>query len=69
MTHKEKILALKPGETYVWPESDYGLAEIKNADGGFALFEIPEFGGIERFVRWFCREGIDDLVREVESWT
>lgn len=69
ITHKDQILNLKDGECYVWPESDYGKAEIYQRNGSYILFGIPMFGGIPYFVAVFPISEIDSLIKTVEKWT
>lgn len=69
MNPKEEILNLKSGECWVWPESDYGKAEIWNINGIYLLFEIPIFGGEPMFDDYYYKESIDALIAIVESWT
>lgn len=68
-THKEKILALKDGECYIWPESDYGKAEIWLKNDCYFLFEIPMYGGEPMYDGVFVNANIDKLIATVESWT
>jgi len=67
--YKEKILALKDGERYFWPESDYGKAEIWLKNSVYFLFEIPIFGGEPMYSRTFRIDELDRLIKTVESWT
>ncbi len=69
MTPKEHILNLKSGETWIWPESDYGKAEIFRYRDVFVLSEIPMYGGEPRYAGMFLLNGIDLLINRVESWT
>jgi len=65
---KDEILKLKNGESWVWPESDYGKAEIWLKYNTYFLFEIPIYGGGEpRFYKQF--RDIDSLIKMVESWS
>lgn len=68
MTHKEKILGLKDGECYTWPESDYGKAEIWLKNDQYFLFEIPMYGGRPSYYGRFEIIQIDALIETVESW-
>ena len=69
MDAKAEILKLEDGERWVWPESDYGLAEIKREGHVYVLFEIPQFGGEPIFVEEFTITTIPYLIKQVESWT
>ena len=69
MTEKEEILKLKDGESWIWPESDYGAAEIWYKNDFYFLFEIPTFGGEPRFSKAYHPFDIDKLIKEVQSWT
>ena len=64
---KDEILKLKNGESWVWPESDYGKAEIWLKYNTYFLFEIPIYGGEPRFYKQF--RDIDSLIKMVESWS
>ncbi len=69
MNEKNEILKLKDGECWVWPESDYGKAEIWLKNKTYFLFEIPNFGGQPQFEKAFNKHDIDCLVDVVNSWT
>ena len=69
MNPKQEILKLKDGESWTWPESDYGKAEIWYKNKTYFLFEIPQYGGQPMYSRSFCESNIDGLTLEVESWT
>ena len=69
MKVKEEILNLKDGECWIWPESDYGKAEIWYKNKTYFLFEIPMFGGQPLFVDSFTIATIINLIKTVESWT
>lgn len=69
MNAKEEILNLKDGECWIWPESDYGKAEIWYKNNTYFLFEIPTFGGQPSFVDSFTIATIMNLIKTVESWT
>lgn len=66
---KEKILALKDGDCYLWPESDYGKAEIWRKNNVYILFEIPMFGGEPIYDSTYLFDRVDQLIKTVESWT
>jgi len=69
MDAKQEILKLKDGESWTWPESDYGRAEIWYKYGTYFLFEIPQFGGQSMYSCSFCESNIDGLILKVNSWT
>ncbi len=69
MNAKEEILKLKDNECWIWPESDYGKAEIWYKNKTYFLFEIPTFGGQPSFSNSFNKYDIDMLIDEVSSWT
>jgi len=69
MTDKEQILALRDGESYIVPESDYGKAEIWLKHERYFLFEIPMYGGMPQFSKAFGKHQIDSLIETYESWT
>jgi hypothetical protein len=61
------ITKLKNGESWIWPESDYGKAEIFRIHDCFLLFEIPTYGGKPMFEGGYYR--INQLIDKVNSWT
>lgn len=74
MTETDAIAAitnLKDGESWTWPESDYGRAEIWLKNGTYFLFEIPMYGGEPRFCESYDRHQvkINELVERVLAWT
>ncbi len=68
-TDKELIQALKDGESYIVPESDYGKAEIWRKNDYYILFAIPLYGGKPTFSNFFGLHAIDALIETYESWT
>lgn len=68
-TPKENILGLNDGESWIWPESDYGKAEIWFKNDTYFLFEIPQFGGNPQFHSYFNIDKVDYLISIVNSWT
>lgn len=72
--HREKILryraemlALPVGQSWTWPESDYGKAEVRRTeDGSWALYEIPEYGGEPMYHSTYS--DVDDLIKVVDAW-
>ena len=69
MDAKQEILKLKDGETWVWPESDYGKAEVLRERNSYLLFEIPSFGGEPIFSGMYSKFTLHDLIDKVNSWT
>ena len=69
MNAKEEILKLKNGQCWIWPESDYGRAEIWLINDVYFLFEIPSFGGKPMYNDYFFKESLDALIVIVNSWT
>ena len=71
MNATAEILKLKSGESWTWPEGDYGRAEIWRINDVYVLFEIPNYGGEPRFVETFGVNdvGLDRLIKTVQSWT
>lgn len=69
MTDKQYIEALKDGESYIVPESDYGKAEIWLKHDTYFLFEIPMYGGQPRFEMAFPKYKINDMIALYNSWT
>lgn len=46
----KQISGLKHGESWVWPESDYGKAEVWCINDKYFVFEIPSFGNQPTFL-------------------
>ena len=69
MNPKEEIKKLKEGECWIWPESDYGKAEIWCKNQIYFLFEIPLYGGLPSFVGAYHSHSIEDMLGVVNSWT
>ena len=74
MEIKEKIMALKHGEYYIIPESDYGKAEIWYINNYYIVFSIPMYGGIPAFEEIF--QGytnkeilVNKILDKIEKWT
>ncbi len=67
----KEILKLKDGESWIYPESDYGAGEILLQYGSYFLFEIPQYGGEPRYSGVFTnyKENVCDLISEIERWT
>lgn len=64
---KEYIEAMKDGEEFIWPMSDYGKAEIWRKNGMFFIFSIPMYGGVPCFE--IALRSVDSVIKTVESWT
>ncbi len=69
MNPTDEILKLKDGECWIWPESDYGQAEIWFKNERYFLFEIPQFGGNPRYIHNYSKHQINILIEMVKSWT
>ena len=69
MDIKQTILNLKDGEHWIWPESDYGKAEIWLKHNVYFLFEIPSFGGEPHYSGSYTKTTIPDLIEMVEKWS
>ena len=69
MNPKQEILKLKDGESWTWPESDYGRAEIWLKNNIYFLFEIPSFGGEPIYDSTYTMATLQYLIKKVESWT
>ena len=67
--YKEKILELKDGKCWIWPESDYGRAEIWFKNDTYFLFIIPTFGGNPYYDSHYNKNNIDKLIDVVNSWS
>jgi hypothetical protein len=66
----EEILKLKDGESWTYPEGDYGKAEVWYKNGTYFLFEIPQYGGNPRYVQFTnYSTNVPELVEAIESWT
>lgn len=66
---KSEILALKTGEEYVAPVSDYEKAKIIRFHFGYALYSIPMFGGTPILEGNFDLQEVDEIINLIESWT
>jgi hypothetical protein len=66
---KVEIIKLKQGECYIWPKSDYGLAEIWKINDYYFVFEIPEFGGNPYYSSMFIKDDVEYLIKHILSWT
>ena len=67
---KHKLKSLQHLEhTYVgWFEG--GGGEVHRIYDEFILYSVPQYGGVPRFEgAYFGNSGIDDLLKEVYSWT
>ena len=74
MEIKEKIMALKHGEKYIIPESDYGKAEIWYINGYYFIFSIPIYGGRPAFetvvYEYDSKEyQVNKVLETVDDWT
>jgi hypothetical protein len=64
-----EIEKLKEGQSWIWPESDYGRAEIWLMNGVYFLFSIPMYGGCPVYEGSYKgKESIDELVAIVDKW-
>ena len=68
---KDKIRDLKHGQRFIWPESDYGRAELWRINDAIFLFSIPMYGGSPNFERAYECTGdyVNRIYDNVESWT
>lgn len=65
-----EVMKLKDGESWTYPESYYGKAEIWLKNGTYFLFEIPTYGGepsFNNYVNYAYK--IDGLISIIEGWT
>ena len=69
MDAKYEILKLKNGDSWIWPESDYGKAEIWFINDTYFLFEIPMYGGTPMYHGAFPKSRLAELIEAVEYWT
>ena len=70
MNAKREIESLNDGDWWIWPESDYGRAEIWLKNGAYFVFSIPMYGGEPVFEKAYNGKGrIGELIAEIESWT
>lgn len=65
--HEMSILGLENGEMYLWPESDYGRAEIYRINNVYILFSIPQYGGEPAFYETVPTASI--AYKIVNAWT
>jgi hypothetical protein len=66
---REEILKLGNAECYTVPESDYGKAEIWKINELYFLFSIPMFGGMPQYEGKYSLSEIDEMIKEIVSWT
>ena len=64
---KEMIDSLGHKGVFVWPESDYGKAEIWKINDVYILFEIPMYGGKPTYSGTFYNS--KDIFNRVRNWT
>lgn len=69
MNYIGEITMLKDGEHWTYPESDYGKAEVWYKHEVYFLFEIPQYGGVPKFVRAFHKKAVTEILDTIESWT
>ena len=62
-----EIEKLKNGDIWIWPESDYGRAEIVYVDGSYRIYEIPIYGGVPSFA--YMVDTPQKVVDIVGKWT
>jgi hypothetical protein len=63
---RKEIEALQDGESFIWPESDYGRAEIWKKNEMFIVFSIPMYGGYPCFEAALKRPW--EVVEMVAGW-
>jgi hypothetical protein len=66
---EKRIPELRDGESWIWPEGDYGKAEVWRKNDRLFLFSIPMYGGEPSYVTNYRTHAVGALVREVLSWT
>jgi hypothetical protein len=65
----EQIQALKTGECYTVPKSDYGKAEIWRVHDNFVVFEIPQYGGKPIYSGTYLKGQIGVIAKMIGGWT
>ncbi len=68
MNYKQEILNIKDGQKWIWPESDYGKAEIWKINDIYILFGIPMYGGEPFFIKAYRLSDCQQMIDAVESW-
>ena len=69
MEPRKEIEKLKNGECWVWPESDYGKAEIWKINDTYFAFSIPMYGGQPQFEDAFTPKMVEGMIKLIENWT
>lgn len=72
MTREEafkEIKKIQHGQKWIWPESDYGKAEIWRLNNVYVLFGMPMYGGEPFYYNTYLICNISKLLDDVESWT
>jgi hypothetical protein len=65
-----KILALKEGEEYWINKSEGGGSFLKRRNGyWFDLYEVPQYGGEERFFGCYREDELNIAFSDANSWT
>jgi hypothetical protein len=65
----EKLKKLKNGEYCDFDMSMEGGARCHKCNGMYLLFQIPLYGGEERYLGTYYKSQLNDLVNEAFSWT
>ena len=60
---------LMEGEFWIYPEGDYGRAEIWLIHNLYFLFSISTFGGTPSFEAVFSKYNIEQMIKVIEKWT
>lgn len=64
-----EIEKLGDGESWIYPEGDYGRAEIWLKNDRYFLFTIPCFGGKPIYYGAYLKKETDYIIKIVEEWT
>ncbi len=65
--YQQDLISLHEGDTWIWPESDYGLAEVHKINNKYKVFAIPTFGG-EPYLHGVY-DNAREVIEEVGGWT
>ena len=65
----QELTSIKDGESWVWPESDYGRAEIFKVLDMFIVFSIPMYGGEPIYEKTCRKEDINEMMEMVARWS
>ena len=66
---EKELKELSDGYSWIWPESDYGRAEVWRKNDRYFVFEIPQYGGIPQYHSSYGMSYVSDMVALIASWS